>query len=48
VARLHRRGAREVFFIKCKFLWTNTGLVAEHRTLEMGSRQVIERYGILR
>ena len=38
----------EVFFFKCKFLWTNARLVAEHRTLELESLTGIERHGILR
>ena len=40
--------AREMFFSKCRFLETNAGLVAEHRTLESESRQGIERHSILR
>lgn len=37
-----------MFFSKCRFLETNAGLVAEHRTLESESRQGIERHSILR
>jgi hypothetical protein len=40
--------AWEVFFFKCILLWTNDGFVAEHRTLELGSRQGIARDSILR
>lgn len=37
-----------MFFIKCRYLWTNAGHVAEHRTLGLKSREGIERHNILR